>query len=107
MNNKHHSNEQAHHERYKDNTVQPYHQKVTKNFQATSILINGGVINDHVIEDVTGNISHRTITKMLRSTIKTKLDPFKNVVNFSNKTFFRPEFKLLNKNLTSCPPPNK
>lgn len=33
--------------------------------------------------------------KTLRSTLKTKLDPFKNLVNLSDKTFIRPEFKQL------------
>ena len=31
------SNEQTHHGRYKNNTVQPYHLEVTKNFQTASI----------------------------------------------------------------------
>ena len=31
------SNEQAHHERYKNSTVWSYHREVTKSFQATSI----------------------------------------------------------------------
>ena len=39
---------------------------------------------------------------MERETLKTKLDPFKNIVIFFNKTFCRCEFKLLNKNLTFC-----
>ena len=47
--------------------------------------------------DRTGNTSHRKLTKTLISTLKTKLDPFKNVVSLPNKTFFRFEFKLLNK----------
>lgn len=33
--------------------------------------------------------------KTLRSTLKTKLDPFKNLVNLSDKTFIRSEFKQL------------
>ena len=45
--------------------------------------------------------------EMLRSTIKTKLDPFKNVVNLSNKRFFKPDFKLFSKNLTFYPCPKQ
>ena len=33
--------------------------------------------------------------EMLRSTLKRKLDPFKNLVNLSDKTFIRSEFKQL------------
>lgn len=39
------SKKQSHHIRYKNNTIQPYHQEVTKNFQATSIYQNGGLKN--------------------------------------------------------------
>ena len=53
--------------------------------------------------DATGKTSHRKIKETLISTLKTKLDPFKNVVNLSSKIFFRSEFKLLKKSVTFCP----
>ena len=43
---------------------------------------------------------------MLRSNVKTRLDPFGNVVNLSDK-LSKTEFCLLNKNLNFCPRPNK
>ena len=44
---------------------------------------------------------------MLSSNVKTKLDPFGNVVNLYDKPFSKSEFCLLNKNLNFCPRPNK
>ena len=43
--------------------------------------------------------------KTLRSNVKTKLDPFGNVVNLFDNLFSKSEFSLLNKNF--CPRPNK
>ena len=34
--------------------------------------------------DITGNNGHRELKKMLRSNVKTKLDPYGNVVNLSD-----------------------
>ena len=56
-------------------------------------------------QDATVNNGHRKLKETLRSTLKTKSDQFKEVVHLSNKTFFRSESKLLNKNLTSSPCP--
>ena len=44
---------------------------------------------------------------MLRSNVKTKLDPFGNVVNLSDNLFPKSEFSLLNTNLNFCPRPNQ
>ena len=44
---------------------------------------------------------------MLRSNVKTKLDPFGNVANLSDNLLSKSEFCLLNKNLNFCPRPNK
>ena len=49
-------------------------------------------------QDATVNNGYGKLKEMLRSTLKTKSDQFKDVVNFSNKTYFRSESKLLNKN---------
>ena len=57
--------------------------------------------------DATGNNGHRKLKKTLRSNVKTKLDPFGNVVNLSDTIFSKSEFSLLNKNLNFCPRPNK
>ena len=48
---------------------------------------------------------NRKLKKMLRSNIKTTLDPFGNIVNLSDNLFSKSEFSLLNKNLdflSSC-----
>ena len=45
--------------------------------------------------------------KMLQSNVKTRLDPFGNVVNLADNLFSKSEFSLLNKNLNFCPQPNK
>ena len=47
------------------------------------------------------------LKKTLRSNTKTKLNPFGNVVNLSDKRFSKSEFCLLNKDLNFCPRPNK
>ena len=60
-NNQCHPNEQAHHERYKNNKVQPYHWEVTKKFQVTSILINGGWVNNHLIAELVHEIQQVTL----------------------------------------------
>ena len=58
--------------------------------------------------DATGNNGHRKLKKKtLRSNTKTKLNPFGNVVNLSDKRFSKSEFCLLNKDLNFCPRPNK
>ena len=57
--------------------------------------------------DATGNGGDRKLEKTLRSNVKTKLDPFGNVVNLSGNPFSKSEFSLLNKNLDFCPQPNK
>ena len=44
---------------------------------------------------------------MLRSNVKTKLDPFGNVANLSDNLFSKSKFSLLNKNLNFCSRPNK
>ena len=57
--------------------------------------------------DATGNNGHRKLKNTLRSNVKTKLDPFGNVVNLSDKLFSKSEFSLLTKNLNFCPRSNK
>ena len=57
--------------------------------------------------DATGNNGYRKLKKTLRSNVKTKLDPFGNAVNLSDKIFSKREFSLLNKNLNFCPRSNK
>ena len=47
------------------------------------------------------------LKKTLRSNVKTKLDPFGNVVNLSDKLFSKSEFCLINKNLNFCSRPKK
>ena len=49
-------------------------------------------------------ISHGKLKKTLRSTLKTKLHLFKNVINLSNGTF--PDLKLSSLTKTFCPRPN-
>ena len=44
---------------------------------------------------------------MLRSNVKTKLDPFGNVANLSDNLFSKSKFSLLNKNLNFCSRPNQ
>ena len=58
-------------------------------------------------QDAKSNNGHRKLKKTLRSNVKTKLDPFGNVVNLSDNLFSKSEFSLLNKNLNFCPRPNK
>ena len=56
--------------------------------------------------DALGNSSHRKPKETLRPSLnKIKVDPFKNVLNFSSKIFFRSDFKQLNKNATFLPTP--
>ena len=57
--------------------------------------------------DATGNNGHRKPKKTLRSNVKTKLDPFRNVVNLSDKLFLKSATCLLNNNINFCPRPNK
>ena len=89
-------NKQTHHERYKDIRVLPYHWEITKHFQAASTLINGELmINSRTcLRDATSYTSYRKLKDTLGSTLKTKLGPFKNVVNLSNKTCFRSELSI-------------
>lgn len=51
----------------------------------------------HQMQQVT--LATRKIKETLRSTLNTKLDRFKNLVNLSGKIFLRSEFKLLGKKL--------
>ena len=60
-NNQCHPNEQAHHARYKNNKVQPYHWEVTKKNQVTSILINGDGVNNHLIAELVHEIQQVTL----------------------------------------------
>ena len=47
--------------------------------------------------DATSNNGHRKLRKTFRSNVKTKLDPFGNVVNLSDNLFPKSKFSLLNK----------
>ena len=55
----------------------------------------------------TGNIGHRKLKNTPRSNVKTKLDPFGNVVNLTDNLLSKSEFSLLDKNLNFYPRPNK
>ena len=57
--------------------------------------------------DATSNNGHRKLRKTFRSNVKTKLDPFGNVVNLSDNLFPKSKFSLLNKFLKFYPRPNK
>ena len=84
-----------------------------KNLKHASTQQNGGgrEFRSHFSrthpQDATGNNGHKKLKKALRSKVKTKLDPFGNIVNLSDNLFSESEFSLLNKNLNFCPRPNK
>ena len=58
-------------------------------------------------QDTTGINGHRKFTKKVRSSVKTKLDPFGKVINLSDNPFSKCEFYLLKKNLNFCPHPDE
>ena len=83
-----------------------------KNLKYASIQPNGDGNSERILAELIHEMQQVTmdtekLKKTLRLNVKTKLDPFGNVVNLSDNLFSKSELSLLNKNLNFCPRPNK